>query len=245
MVPFQSGTFMPCPSWRYRNASSREPVSTREYTTILIGYRSQVTQQAHQLTIKGCLKGLAVHTVTTSQWRHSTAAWLSLWGMGARCLHPTARVLLLPRQRGDCDYGARKLSLLSSLRGVYIFLSSDTVRPDQEAHSSATSGPTESMLSAHSSSEELDVMELRQMWKVRPPPHRHPHMKTCCYVMTRAIVKLNLNWSVEKQESAPGRLDERFLAKISQHRGQAFAQYGTVNMEAVSRSPTQGTWLHA
>lgn len=63
----------------------------------------------------------------------STAAWLSLWGMGVRCLH--------------CDCGARRLSL-----------------PTQEAHSSATSGPAESMLLAHSSSEELDVMELRQMW---------------------------------------------------------------------------------
>lgn len=80
------------------------------------------------------------------------AAWLSLWGMGVRCLHPTARVPLLPRQCGDCDCGAHRLSLPSSLRQVYIFLSSDAVRPDQEAHSSATSGPAESMLLAHSSS---------------------------------------------------------------------------------------------
>lgn len=161
------------------------------------------------------------------KWRRSTATWLSLWGMGVRCLDPTARVPLLPRQRGDCNCGAHRLSL-----------------PTQEAHLSATSGPAESILLAHSSSEELDVMELRQMWLVSPPPRRHPHMRTYCYVMTCAIVKLNLNWSVEKQESAPGRLDEHFLLKISQHSGQAFAQYGTVNLEAVSRSPTQGTWLH-
>lgn len=58
--------------------------------------------------------------------------------------------------------------------------SSDALRPNPEAHSLASSGPVESMLLGHSSSEELDVTN-----------------EEFLDVMTRVTARLYLNWSVE------------------------------------------------
>lgn len=77
--------------------------------------------------------------------------------------------------------------------------SSDALAPNSEARLLASSGPGESMLLGCSSSKEA-------------ASSMSPTYGELLNVMTCATARLSLDWSVERQERTPSRLDECLLA---------------------------------
>lgn len=71
--------------------------------------------------------------------------------------------------------------------------------PDPEAHFG--------MLLARSSSEQIDMLGVEADVLSEPASFLTPTYEELVHVMTHATAKLKIDWSVEREEIAPSRLD--------------------------------------
>lgn len=89
--------------------------------------------------------------------------------------------------------------------------SSILLRLDQEACLADSSDLPESILLVRSSSEDLYVLGLEADERSKPVSSLTPTDSEMVEVINRAKARLKLDWSMEWEEPAPGRLDKWFL----------------------------------